>query len=85
MQKVSCRQVRAGLEKHRYCNSTEIKVFTKTKYTGTISSLACELSIGAAKNYKSAKGCRKYRRPETGTQQVFIKWLLGSCKVAVGV
>ena len=52
MQKVSCRQVRAGLETHRYCNSTEIKVFTKTKYTGTISSLACELSIGAAKNYK---------------------------------
>ena len=73
-QKISCRQVRAGLEMHKFVNCPQIMDFTKIKYTGTISSLATELCIGAAKKYKSRNGCRKYSRPETGTHQVFIKW-----------
>ena len=68
MQKTSCKQIRYGLEEAQFRPTQKVRTFLVKKYTGCRSTLAVEECIGAAKNWRQVKQCKKFRRPETCAQ-----------------
>ena len=81
MRRVSCQQMNLGMKHHNYKPTEPFRAFLSRRYSGTLSSVAVEEFVGAAKKNQQVKRCRKYRRPESSTQLVpVIKWLVAIVK-----
>ena len=62
--RISCKQMRLALQFHKHKPTKGLKEFLVERYAGTLTTLATEEFVGAAKNHKELKQCRKFRRPE---------------------
>ena len=69
--KRSVKQLHHGLLESKFKPTSKISHILEKMYSGVIGTMVLEESIGAAKNAKRSKACRKFRRPETSAQQLF--------------
>ena len=62
--RISCKQMRLALECHKHRPTKGFKEFLIQRYSGTLTTLACEEMVGAGKNHKEVKQCRSFRKLE---------------------